>query len=81
MRSPAERLLAVTRTAIAGLCLASVWVLATSSQVKTYDNEVEFAKATREERKAHQAHRCNDRLEDLIQVRLGGPDSGAIARW
>ena len=58
----------VTRGFMAVLGLGALTVILDPDSVKSYDNEVEYAKARGEDLRTKKPHRCNDRLEDLIQV-------------
>ena len=48
--------------------LGALSVVLDPGSVKSYDNEVEYAKARGEDLRTKKPHRCNDRLEDFIQV-------------
>ena len=68
----------VTRSMMAVLGLGALTVILDPGSVKSYDNEVEYAKAKGEELRGRRPHRCNDRLEDFIQVHaLYGSDQEA----
>jgi hypothetical protein len=66
-----RRLLNISRGMVGFLFLGGVGgIMAGAIGVQGYGNEVEWAKGTVEERKVRNVqHRCNDRTEDLIQVR------------
>ena len=51
------------------LGLGALTVVLDPGSVKSYDNEVEYAKARGQDLRGRKPHRCNDRLEDFIQVR------------
>lgn len=58
----------VTRGMMAVLGLGALTVVLDPGSVKSYSNEVEYAKARGHELRTGKQHRCNDRLEDFIQV-------------
>lgn len=58
----------ITRGFMAVLGLGALSVVLDPGSVKSYDNEVEYAKAKGEDLRTKKPHRCNDRLEDFIQV-------------
>ena len=58
----------VTRGIMGVLALGALTVVFDPDSVKSYDNEVEFAKARGKELQGGKQWRCNDRLEDFIQV-------------
>lgn len=68
----------VTRGMMAVLGLGALTVILDPSSVKSYPNEVEYAKARGEELRTKKPHRCNDRLEDLIQALAS--EEGSIVR-
>lgn len=55
---------------IGGTLLAGVFAVATGLiESRTYLNEVEYTRESREEAKRFKQHRCNDRLADMLEVR------------
>lgn len=58
----------VTRGMMAVLGLGALTVVLDPGSVKSYSNEVEYAKARGHELRTGKQHRCNDRVEDFIQV-------------
>eukprot|EP00195_Chlamydomonas_chlamydogama_P007191 CAMPEP_0202899292 /NCGR_PEP_ID=MMETSP1392-20130828/7566_1 /ASSEMBLY_ACC=CAM_ASM_000868 /TAXON_ID=225041 /ORGANISM="Chlamydomonas chlamydogama, Strain SAG 11-48b" /LENGTH=144 /DNA_ID=CAMNT_0049585433 /DNA_START=54 /DNA_END=488 /DNA_ORIENTATION=- len=66
-----RNLLNVSRALVGFFVVASMGIVTGFVKTTSYSNEVEFAKETREQRKNFKPHRCNDRLEDFIQVLLG----------
>ncbi|GAX73751.1 hypothetical protein CEUSTIGMA_g1203.t1 [Chlamydomonas eustigma] len=50
------------------LGLGALTVILDPGSVKSYANEVEYAKANGRELRGRKQHRCNDRLEDFIQA-------------
>lgn len=63
----------VTKGMMAVLGLGALSVLLDPSSVKSYDNEVEYAKANKAELRGRKPHRCNDRVEDFVQVCMQQP--------
>lgn len=65
---------------MAVLGLGALTVVLDPGSVKSYSNEVEYAKARGHELRTGKQHRCNDRLEDFIQVgHTGGRQACTVA--
>ncbi|KAG1679432.1 hypothetical protein FOA52_007724 [Chlamydomonas sp. UWO 241] len=68
----------VTRGFMAVLGLGALVVVADPGSVKSYENEVEYAKANGKLLMGRAPHRCNDRVEDFVQAIAG--EEGSIFR-
>lgn len=66
-----DRVLFIAKVVSVFTMTATVSILTGLVEVQTFRNEVEYAKGTQELRAKYKAHRCNDRLEDVVQVLFG----------
>eukprot|EP00798_Chlamydomonas_sp_ICE-L_P032566 gene32566-12540_t len=66
-----RRLINVSKGLLFIFGAAALSVVTGFTKVATYENEVEFAKRTKEERAKMVPHRCNDRVEDVVQTIFG----------
>uniref|UniRef100_A0A7R9V2D1 Uncharacterized protein n=1 Tax=Chlamydomonas euryale TaxID=1486919 RepID=A0A7R9V2D1_9CHLO len=68
----------VTRGIMGVLALGALTVVVDPGSVKSYDNEVEYARHNKQALRGREQHRCNDRVEDFVQAIAG--EEGSIFR-